>query len=795
MGSKHKLLEEKIKKVMELQRKLERDVKVVKWREQRELKIAKQQWLHEKILSHKARFFGKRRAMIEHKVRKLKSWLRRLKSKARKQIHRRTALRRKIKLIERNGEVELMREKARFKLVVKQEAAKQRKFRTMLRKLGRDVIKERIEAKRRFMEERSRQRHRARVWAAKQALKMHRMRAREGELIVRLKKSVLMERRKLVKEKIHWRRELAKLKARETNHVHALRTRIHDLKLEIRTKWRAGKLAKKQFNAKWNHKIAMWKKRARASLRKLNHIRVHDVLRLRRERLEVERERRVYRLLKRDLLKEKHLFRKELHREGGLKRRRAWWFKRLKHAKWSVGKFSRMLLVERRTLRIAHREQDKLAKAIKALKRKHSRWEHLKKKQDLVRKQLKHWRMKVIWIKKKMVAERWRARKVGREATHTLLEYRSKLRHVISIKDILKQKWVKGMKKLEWMRSKLVKLKKAQRRERGRVAQQVAKVKHLTLEVRHVRYVIVRLKVEVRHEIMKLAKYKQLVKSMRGGVRLLKSRLWHAKKRLRAESQKERHVLLRIRQEREHTNRNKLELRKLRARFKLMMREEKWSRHHERRINKELKFDNKQIRRIQAKLIAENRRFSLRLGQKRRREAALQRRVLRKIHRLVHELKMEQSGIKKLAKEKEVALQARAKLLSRLRVEEEDKKKEHESMLIFEKEHKALLILERKFAIQQKLILHLRRLYSCGKLQKLARKERKYSFLLRREGRRLEDLVHKLYTVEGKGSHFSKTLRKHHAKWEEGAIQRRRELKRAEMYLKWAHRMIKDHRW
>merc|ERR1712137_740819 len=122
-------------------------------------------------------------------------------------------------------------------------------------------------------------------------------------------------------------------------------------------------------------------------------------------------------------------------------------------------------------------------------------------------------------------------------------------------------------------------------------------------------------------------------------------------------------------------------------------------------------------RRIQAKLIAENRRFSVRLGQKRRREAALQRRVLRKIHRLVHELKMEQSGIK-------------------------------------------------KFAIQQKLILHLRRLYSCGKLQKLARKERKYSFLLRREGRRLENLVHKLYTVEGKVSHFSKTLRKHHAKWE-----------------------------
>lgn len=133
---------------------------------------------------------------------------------------------------------------------------------------------------------------------------------------------------------------------------------------------------------------------------------------------------------------------------------------------------------------------------------------------------------------------------------------------------------------------------------------------------------------------------------------MLKSKLWHAKKRLRAESRKERHVLLRIKQEREHTNRNNLELRKLRARSQLMMRAEKWSRHHERQINKELKFDNKKIKRIQAELIAENRRFSLRLGEKRRREAAQQRRVLRKIHRLVHELKMEQSGIKKLAKEK-----------------------------------------------------------------------------------------------------------------------------------------------
>jgi len=294
---------------------------------------------------------------------------------------------------------------------------------------------------------------------------------------------------------------------------------------------------------------------------------------------------------------------------------------------------------------------------------------------------------------------------------------------------------------------------------------------------------------------MKLAKYKHLVKRMHGGVRLLRSKLWHAKRRLRAESQKEQHVLLRIKQEREHTNRNNLGLRKIRARFKVMMRAEKWSRHHERRINKELKFDNKQIRHIQAELIAENRRFSLRLGEKRRREAAQQRRVLRKIHRLVHELKMEQSGIKKLATEKKLALRARAKLLSRLRVEEEDKKKEHETMVIFKKEHKALMILERKFAMQQKLILHLRRLYSCGKLQRLARKERKYSFLLKREGRRLEVLVHKLYTVEGKVSHFSKMLKKHHAKWEKGAIQRRRELKRAEMYLKWAHRMIKDHRW
>merc|ERR1712137_1297580 len=69
---------------------------------------------------------------------------------------------------------------------------------------------------------------------------------------------------------------------------------------------------------------------------------------------------------------------------------------------------------------------------------------------------------------------------------------------------------------------------------------------------------------------------------------------------------------------------------------------------------------------------------------------------------------------------------------------------------------------------------------------KIGEEGKEVFLLVKREGRRLE---------EGKVSHFSKTLRKHHAKWEEGAIQRRRELKRAEMYLKWAHRMIKDHRW
>jgi len=105
-----------------------------------------------------------------------------------------------------------------------------------------------------------------------------------------------------------------------------------------------------------------------------------------------------------------------------------------------------------------------------------------------------------------------------------------------------------------------------------------------------------------------------------------------------------------------------------------------------------------------------------------------------------------------------------------------------EREVFFKREHKALMILEKKIAKQQKLIRHLRVLYSCGKLQRLVRK--KIPHLLKSEGRRLEQLVHVLYAVERKVSRLSKTLRRNHS-------ERRRELKRAERYMKWAHQMIR----
>jgi len=145
----------------------------------------------------------------------------------------------------------------------------------------------------------------------------------------------------------------------------------------------------------------------------------------------------------------------------------------------------------------------------------------------------------------------------------------------------------------------------------------------------------------------------------------------------------------------------------------------------------------------------------------------------------------QRTALRKLIKQKRAVLLDRARLLATLRVA---RKIRAQQMTLFRKEHEALIILGIKVKQQTKRIQHLKFLYSCGKLQTLARNGRRYSQLLRGEGQRLTKLVHELYTVENNVSRLGKILEKH-------VSSRRRVLNTAERYVKWAHHMIRDHKW
>merc|ERR1712137_1147363 len=110
------------------------------------LRRKRKEWLLEKHLLRRMRHFRSARNVIEHKVRLQNIGLRRLRSEVTRELDRQAVLRRKVRIIDRNGKIELMKERARFERVREQEAAKQRRFRAVLRRIRRDLIKERVEA-------------------------------------------------------------------------------------------------------------------------------------------------------------------------------------------------------------------------------------------------------------------------------------------------------------------------------------------------------------------------------------------------------------------------------------------------------------------------------------------------------------------------------------------------------------------------------------------------------------------------------------------------------------------------
>jgi len=173
---------------------------------------------------------------------------------------------------------------------------------------------------------------------------------------------------------------------------------------------------------------------------------------------------------------------------------------------------------------------------------------------------------------------------------------------------------------------------------------------------------------------------------------------------------------------------------------------------------------------------------------------------LRQLERIIHKRRLifkrrgasleatwrkQRKALRKLRQQKRAVLLERAGLMARLRFA---RRKRAQQLMLFRKEYKVLTILRNKVEQQTNRIRHIKLLFSCGKLQTSMRKGSVYSQLLRGEGRRLKKLVHELYMVENNVGRLGKLLEKH-------VSSRRRELKKAERYIKWAHRMIQDRKW
>lgn len=233
-----------------------------------------------------------------------------------------------------------------------------------------------------------------------------------------------------------------------------------------------------------------------------------------------------------------------------------------------------------------------------------------------------------------------------------------------------------------------------------------------------------------------------------------------------------------------------------------MRKKEKQSLAHERRIKKELQLHERKITHYQTEMRSQEHRFKLGLQKEKNREEVQRRHARNLIGMLTRKLNKEKEGTRKLGKEKHVFLHVRSRLLTWLKIEKGRRSKQLQNMEILKRElHDAVMkerSVERELKKQMQVTKHLKALFGCGKWQILANHEKKHSWLLKREGIILSRLAHELYHVERKVRDLTKMLKRHAYRTRTQAVRRKKELERAERYVKWAHRMIreeKSHKW
>merc|ERR1712137_413294 len=557
---------------------------------------------------------------------------------------------------------------------------------------------------------------RVRRWRKHQASIMRHMYMREGKLIARLKAGVRRSRERLARRRARWAEELARLKAKQrrekrANHLRLEKIRV--LKVEIKRERTAGKLKRKSMDAKWKHMFAERKKKGEEQLKKLNAIKMRDLRRLRRERRGVAYWRGEISSLKNKLSEEHIRYEREMHRVRVLKRRRTVLFKRLKHVRWKVKRFSHMVFVAKKAILKSHKVQDRLARALKALRKKQKRWRALKLKRAIQEKRLQHWRYKVLLMRRRVKVERLKLHRMGHPR---LAMYRSQLRHRISVERHLRLRLAHRVRKLKHLRRRLRRLVRRQAIEEKKIRYVVARVKQLTEKVHKVRNTIVHLKVVVRFAMKSLKKNGRAVRNKKHGIEMLRRKLRRAKEKLAVEAQKEKKFSVQIKHERYWNERRNLKLRSLRRRLRAIRKTNRLLYIREKHIKTILLVEARRIRHARAELRTVNRRYALRLREQRRRDQAQHRHILS----LMHKLKEEQDGLRRIEK-KNAAWHARAKLIALLRRERRRRLRQHKEMSKLQTKLRHAVseekLAERELHKQMKLARHLKKIFGCGRMR------------------------------------------------------------------------------
>lgn len=313
---------------------------------------------------------------------------------------------------------------------------------------------------------------------------------------------------------------------------------------------------------------------------------------------------------------------------------------------------------------------------------------------------------------------------------------------------------------------------------------EVFRVKQLTVKVHKVRNIVNHLKHEVKSALMKLKEKLHAINKRRHEMGMLRRKLKHANMNLHAEDQKEKEVSLQIKHERHWTEQNNLKLRRLRKHLSAIRKANKLSSIRVSRMRKALQSQERKIKRRRAELRAVDRKYKLKV----REEAKEDKSQRQHIRKLLQELKAEQKALRIVERKKNTARHARAKLIALLKSETRRRLKQSKEMAELRKELRRALkkqkFAEQRLHKQMEVTRHLRKMFSYGKLRVLVSREKKYSSLLKNEGQKLKRLARVLYEVHNKVKDLRKRLKKGVLKWRTLAMERRKEIRRAERYVK-----------